>query len=293
MLICNHFVYFYITHNSQLMKPALILFAMLVLFSCKKDPYIAEGAYINPPKDTINFAYRVSDLYYLDSNANQTRFQFLLDTGIGYFWREILIKYDETNKTKQYTPEYTDGRLTRLVDMSSEIEDIDIRYVQLNNGRRVISTILYKREQNPVALQFLYENDTSKIQQIIKRKLNLNGDLGIIEESIEYCPDVNLGACSDSTTNLHYQYSGDANSLNYCNELLPFIFLLSKPNFKTLGEISPFFPYIFSKKLPQSATKNQQGSYQYGLYKNEPTFLYFKSLNSLRPEGFQFSMRIY
>ncbi len=279
--------------ESQRMKQVVYIVLFLLLASCKKDPYIAEGAYINPPKDSINFAYRVSDLYYIDTNLNQTQFQFFLDTGIGYFWREIIIKYDEPLKTKQYIPEYTDGRLTRLVDMSSELEDIDIWYSPINNGRNVIQMILFKRRVNPMALQFVYDNDTSQIRLIIKRKLSLDGNPGLAEESIEYCPNINLGACMNSKTNPHYQYSNDANSLNYCNELLPFILLLSKPKFATLSDISPFLPYIFSNKLPQSATKTREGIYQYGLNKKEPTFLYFKSLNSLRPEGFQFSMRIY
>lgn len=241
----------------------------------------------------MNFAYRVSDLYYIDTNLNQTQFQFFLDTGIGYFWREIIIKYDEPKKTKQYIPEYTDGRLTRLVDMSADLEDIDIRYTQLKNGRRPITMILYKRKVNPIALQFVYDSDTTKIRLVIKRKINSAGDPGLAEESIEYCPNENLGACMNSNTNPHYQYSADANSLNYCSELLPFILFLSKPNFEKLDDITPFLPYLFSKYLPQAANKNRQGIYQYGLNKKEPTFLYFKPLNSIRPEGFQFSMRIY
>lgn len=241
----------------------------------------------------MNFAYRVSDLYFFDTTLNQTHFQFFLDTGIGYFWREIIVKYEEPQKTKQYIPEYTDGRLTRLVDMSADLEDIDIRYTQLKDGRRPITMILYKRKVNPVALQFVYDSDTTKIKLIHKRKINIAGDPGNVEETVEYCPNVNLGACMNSTTNPHYQYSGDANSLNYCSELLPFILFLSKPNFEKLDDITPYFPYLFSRKLPQSATKNRQGTYQYGLNKKEPTYLDFKSLHSLRPESFQFSMRIY
>lgn len=262
--------------------------------ACKKDSYIAEGAYIDPPKDTVSFGYRVTDIYYSDTNLKQTHFTFKLDTGLGYTWQEILVEYEKTGITKQYIPEYINFRLLKLIDMSPAGEDIEISYTQVGESNRtLVSMIKYKRLVNPIALQFVYNNDTAEVRNIIKRKLTAGGDPGAIEENLEFCPGLNLGNCTNSNSNISFQYSGDYNSLYNCNELLSFILLLSKPDFQNLNDISSLFPYYFSRNLPQSSILYDIGTYQYGLNKKEPTFLYFKPFRSLRSEGFQFSMRIY
>jgi hypothetical protein len=252
------------------------------------------ATYINPPKDTVSFGYRVTDMYFTDTNLKETHFIFKLDTGIGYAWQEILVEYDKTGITKQYIPEYTNYRIVKLNDMSSAGEYIEIAYTQVGEAKRtLISTIKYRRLQNPIAIQFVYNTDTGLVQQILKRQLTVGGDLGTIQDQYDFCLTTNLGACTASVQNESYQYSSDFNSLRYCNELVPFILLLSKPDFQDLEDISSILPYYFSQNLPQSSILYQKGIYQYGLNKKEPTFLYFKPLNSLRSEGFQFSMRIY
>lgn len=276
------------------MKKIFYIALIILLAACKKDPYVAEGAYINPPKDTVSFGYRVTDMYFTDTNLKETHFSFKLDTGIGYAWEEILIQYDKTGITKQYIPEYTNYRIVKLNDMSSVGEDIDIAYTQVGEAKRsLISTIKYRRLQNPIAIQFVYNADTGFVQQILKRQLTSGGELGAIQDQYDFCLATNLGDCNGSAQNESYQYASDFNSLRYCNELLPFILLLSKPDFQELEDISSILPYYFSQNLPQSSILYKKGVYQYGLNKKEPTFLYFKPLNSLRSEGFQFSMRIY
>ncbi len=273
------------------MKIYIYIFFALALAACKKDPYTPEATYINPPKDTVSFGYRVTDMYFTDTNLKETHLIFKLDTGIGYAWQEILVEYEKTNITKQYIPEYINYKIVKLIDISSAGEDIEIAYTQVGEAKRsLVSTIKYKRLQNPIALQFVYNSDTGYVNQILKRQLTSGGDIGVIEDQYDFCMAPNLGSCAQNES---YQYSGDFNSLRYCNELLPFMLLLSKPEFQDLEDISSILPYYFSQNLPQSSVLYNKGSYQYGLNKKEPTFLYFKPLNSLRSEGFQFSMRIY
>lgn len=276
------------------MKIYIYIFIALALVACKKDSYSPVATYINPPKDTVSFGYRVTDMYFTDTNLKETHFTFKLDTGIGYTWQEIIVEYEKTGITKLYIPEYANYRIVKLNDMSSVGEDIEIAYKQVGEAKRtLISTIKYRRLQNPIAIQFVYNADSGVVQQILKRQLSAGGDLGAIQDQYDFCLNTNLGACIGSSQNESYQYSPDFNSLRYCNELLPFILLLSKPDFQELENISSILPYYFSQNLPQTSILYQKGVYQYGLFKKEPTFLYFKPFQSLRSEGFQFSMRVY
>ena len=181
-----------------------------------------------------------------------------------------------------------------MVDLSPASENIEVAYVKVGkNKRNLISTIKYKRKQNPIALQFIYKLDTGFVQQINLRTLSIAGDIGSIIEQYDFCLTSNLGACNEISFAESYQYGGDFNSLRYCNELAPIMMMLCRPDFQDLADISSTFPYYFSQNLPQSAILYQLGLYQYGFNKKEPTFLYFKPYQSLRSEGFQFSMRIY
>lgn len=277
------------------MKLNSCLFLLLILVACKDDSYIAEGNYLNPPKDSVSFGYRITDLYFFDTARAETQISFKLDTGLGYFWSEINIHYKEKGLKRQYIPEYTSGRIAKLLDMSGAHENIEISYTKITSASSAnfLSFIKYYREDSPFALQFVYDAKTYGLNYILKRYLYPDGSIGNVIEMKTFCPNADLGSCADTATTEYFQYGSDFNSLYNCNEIIPFMLILSKPQQQTLDDILPLLPYYFSKKLAVSSVKSNKGTFEYGLNKKEPTFLYFKPLNSTYPEGFNFSMRIY
>jgi hypothetical protein len=276
------------------MKQLLYILLFLLLASCKKESYIAEGNYLNPIKDSVSFGYRLTDMYYTDLNSKETHVEFILDTSQGYFWREINIEMEANAKNKNYLPEYTGNKITKFFDNSPQNEDILITYKGVGTqNRSLLSTIIYKRKQNPLGFRFNYNSKSGLLTSISLHKLIFNEEIGQEIERFEFCENINLGSCSDSLYTESFQYYSDFNSLYYCNELFPLMLLFSIPNFNTLTEISPILPYYFSRKLAQSSILYKKGSYNFGLNKGEPTFLFFKPFQNAAEEGFQFSMRIY
>lgn len=269
------------------------LFFILCISSCSKEKGIAEILYNNPSVDSIKFAYRIETLTYIQPNISQdqTELSFTIDTGNLYAWSSIKISYPNGN-AKIYFPEYSLGQINKLVDQSVSQENIEIDYFQAPpNFTPLVSTIKYYRIENAFALKFYY--DSAKLVGIDKLYLDRDaGTLGAVIESARFCKGFNIGECIDISSNYTYQYSQSYNNLYLSAEMLPIILCLIKPNQVNLDDISSDFPLLFSRNYPTAYNSPISGQYEYGLTgKQEPSYFYFKRLNSTYPEGYLFSLR--
>lgn len=270
------------------------LFSILsfLFSSCERESSNGIATYINPTKDSIKFAYRLSTLYYSDYANEETTFDFNIDTGTLYAWKSIVINYEQDSTTKRYSTEYTNGYLSKLVEEATSLQNIEIEYALLPPSNiKLISKLKYFRLANPFALVFIY--DSARLARVERRYLDrLTGDIGGLTEYVNFCPNMDMGNCVDSTSTSELQYSGSFNNLYHSNELAPFIFLLNKPGQSSIKDILPDFPYYFSRHFPSSISSPISGEYEFGLNSlKEATYVYFKPYNSTSVQGYNFSMR--
>lgn len=265
---------------------------LLSLSACERESTNGIATYINPPKDSVKFAYRLSTLYFIDYANNETSFDFIMDTGLLYVWKSVVIHYEKDSLTKTYTPEYSNGYLVKLTEDATSLENIEIAYALLPPSNiRLISSLKYNRENNPFALTFIY--DSARLSRIERRYLDrFTGEVGTVIEKLSFCPNTDLGSCNDTSLNTGFQYSIDFNNLYHCNELLPFILLLNKPKQDYLEDILMDLPYYFSRHFAETCNGPVFGNFQRGLNTDkEATFLYYRPNNLSNVQGYNFSMR--
>ncbi len=269
-----------------------ILISLFLLLSCSKEKGIAEVIYNNPPKDSIKFAYRINTLYFSDIDLNEIRFNFQLDTGTFYAWKSVRVEYDKDNSFSEYTPEYSNGNISKWVENSVNLENIELEYKQVPPSyNKFISTIRYYRVNNPYALKFEYDSiNLSKIKMYnMDRETGVL--LGLIQEET-FCSSEDIGTCSNGDPSGAYIYAQLYNSLYHSNELLPFLFILKNPSQINLNEVLPDLPLYFSRHYSDGILKPLLGSYEYGLNsKKEPTYIYYRPLPGNKVQGYNFSMR--
>ncbi len=273
---------------------SLFLSFLLLFSSCERESSNGIATYINPPKDTVKFGYRLATLYYTDTDSKETSFDFNLEISNVYAWKSILINYEKSNSIKKYFPIYDiAGNITSLLDEESVgLENIEIAYKLIPPSNvKLVSTLKYYRVNDPFALIFNY--DSVNLKSIERRYLvRESGEIGGIIESAFFCSGLDLGSCSDSTSTVEYQYGQFFNNLYHSNELLPFILLLKNPNQTTLLDILPDLPLYFSRHYATSLIRPNSGTFELGLNPNfEPSFFYFKNASFGLTQGYNFSMR--
>ena len=270
----------------------ICLFFILCISSCSKDKGIAEIYYNNPPKDSINFAYRISTLYYFDEQQKETSFEFTLDTGLLYAWKSVLVNYEGSTSAKLYIPEYKNGFITAWVDFNTAKPIIEFEYVSSSSKfRNLISSIKYYGINNPFALIFNY--DSLNLNKISRCSLDPEtGVIGGVTEDAKFCSNFNIGSCSNSTSSVDYYYGNFTNSLYHCNELIPFLFILKNPNQNNLMDILTDLPLYFSKNYPEALVNPSSFSYDFGLNsEKEPSYFYYRNVPGNVVQGYNFSMR--
>lgn len=268
----------------------VFIFCIQFLFSsCERESSNGIATYLNPTKDSILFGYRVATLYYNDYSNTETSFDFQLDSGLIYAWSSVKITKNSSIKT--YTPEYTNGLITKLIDNSPALVNVEIEYETLQpSGIRLISKLKYFRLTNPFALVFIY--DSARLARVERRSLDrLTGEVGGLKEYVNFCPNMDMGNCVDSTSTSELQYTGAFNNLYHSNELAPFIFLLNRPGQSSIKDILPDFPYYFSRHFPSIISSPITGEYEFGLNSlKEATYVYYRPYTT-SVQGYNFSMR--
>lgn len=270
----------------------LILISQYSLLSCSDEKGIAEVVYNNPPKDSVKFAYRINTLYFSDIENNEVRFNFNLDTGTFYAWKSVRVEYDKDNSFVEYTPEYTNGNISRWVENSISLENIELEYAQIPPSyNKLITTIKYFRLNNPYALKFEYDSiNLAKVAMY-----NLDRETGVLLDLIQdesFCSSEDIGTCNKGNPSGSFVYGNIFNSLYHSNELLPFLFILKNPNQTNLNEVLYELPLYFSRHYPDGILTPFLGAHEYGLNaKKEPTYIYYKPLPGNAVQGYNFSMR--
>ena len=270
----------------------LILISVVSILSCSKETGIAETIYTNPPKDSVKFAYRVNTIFFTDLESNEVRCNFNLDTGTFYVWKSISVEYDKDNTYSVYTPEYTNGNISRWVENSVSLENIELEYAQIPPSyNKLISTIKYFRLNNPYAIKFEYDSiNLAKVSMY-----NMDRETGVLLDLIQeesFCSSIDIGTCNNGNPTSSFVYGNFYNSLYHSNELLPFIFILKNPYQTDLSEVLPELPLYFSRHYPDGILTPFLGSHEYGLNaQKEPTFIYFRPLPGNAVQGYNFSMR--
>lgn len=270
----------------------LILVSSILLLSCSKEKGIAETIYTNPPKDSVKFAYRVNTIFFTDLENNEVRCNFNLDTGTFYAWKSISVEYDKDNSFAIYTPEYANGNVSKWIDNSISLENIELEYAQIPpSNNKLITTIKYFRLNNPYALRFEYDSiNLAKVAMY-----NMDRETGVLLSLIQeesFCSSEDIGTCNKGNPSGSFVYGNIFNSLYHSNELLPFIFILKNPNQNDLSEVLPELPLYFSRHYPDGILTPFLGSHEYGINaQKEPTFIYFRPLPGNAVQGYNFSMR--
>lgn len=286
------------------MKIMRILFPVLLVImffsACsKKESYDGIARYVNPPKDSVAFAYRLNTITYLDKNSSdeELTFDFTLDSGFSYAWSSVKVKYPNQQFSKTYTTEYVNGRLVKLSTpaVAGTTEDLTIEYIyHKESNKYLISKLKYYFEENPFVISFIY--DSVNLVSIKRRVLYLaSGSEGYLTDSVAFCKGINIGSCALNVPYFEYSYQQITNSLFRSQELIPILLVLKQPYQANLLAISSDLPLLFSRTYPLSLNfpNAYGGSYDFGLNNDaEPSFFYFKSLFESYPKGYNFSMRI-
>lgn len=267
---------------------------LLLLSSCSKEKSIAEALYNNPLKDSVKFGYKISTLYYTDTNNKEVAFNYELEIANVYSWKSIEINYEGSNTSRNYTPEYdiTGNLLALREENSALLENIEIEYIRIPPSNiRLVSALKYYRFNNPFALIFNY--DSVNLKSVERRFLDRESkNIGGLIEKASFCADIDMGSCIDNSATAEYQYNQFFNNLYHSNELIPFILLLKNPQQSSLSEILPDLPLYFSRHYPSSILKSNPGTFEIGLNSDfRPTFFYFKRAKSLYIQGYNFSLR--
>ncbi len=278
----------------------LFFFTTIVFTSCsKEEKYDGIARYVNPPKDSVAFAYRLSSLTYINKNISddELTFNFTLDSSLSYSWSNIKVKYPNQQFSKNYTTEYTNGRLVKLstVGAGGIVEDLMIDYVYHKETKKyLVSRLRYFFESNPFVLSFFY--DSVNLVSIKRSPLYYSsGNIGFPTDSVAFCKGINIGTCSLATPYFEYSYLNINNSLFRSQELIPILLILKQPYQSNLKEIASDLPLLFSRSYPLALNypNAYMGSYDFGLNNDsEPSFFYFKSLFETYSKGYNFSMRI-
>ena len=271
------------------LKALCILCAVLLTSSCDDESYDGVGDYITNGADTVDVVYRIASIDLYDTSNTESNIYLTLDTSIDLKWSSII--YDSDLLTKKFLVEYKNGYIQKLVDERTQ-DEILLTYQTINGTlTKKVKTLQYNRPFNPFAFVFYY--DSGYCVKIEKRLVGSATYLitEIIEEQFEFCKNVNISDCTDSSK-AQYLYSQIKNPLLNANELFPILFILNNNFEGSLQKALNSVPILYSKYIPVACAKPNLTEYEFGFNsKFEYTFLYYKDASTKKINGLTFNYR--
>ncbi len=223
--------------------------------STKKDDFNPQALANDDLKPTISnrLNYIVFEKYEQSVLLNSVKVKFEEDTTTKSLWSKLTLT-NNYNDILIYEPEYTNGRLTKLIDRNGSDQDLEIEYIyDVKIQKHLISKIRYFRSINPYALSFSYSNSKLSSISAIEIESNNRYERPFPYESINICQNQNIDSCNNSE--LQYQFTDYSNIFYYSNEMLPILLCLSDFSDSYEGKLSNiarFLPLYTYKKLPYS-----------------------------------------
>lgn len=243
----------------------------LLASSCKEDRDEFNPTKLNNDEVTPPIYNRISKIEFRETAdfvlKHKNVVSFEEDTATKRLWARIKVA-NKNNDILLYEPEYTLGRLTKLLDRTGSNQDIEIEYsYDQSIQKHLVSKIRYFKLINPYSLTFSYANSKLISISAIEIEANTRFERPFAYETLNVCQYID--SCSNNE--LQYQFTNFNNAYYLSNEILPIILCFSDFDNdyaqKTL-KIARFLPLYIYKKLPYSYS-NSKYSYNIDFVKED------------------------
>lgn len=236
----------------------LLLSAILISCTDKSDDFNPQNLSNDDIKPPISnrLDYVIFEKYEQSVLLNSVKIKFQEDSITKKLWTKLTLT-NNFNDIILYEPEYTNGRLTKLIDRTGLDQDIEVQYYYDSKiQKHLITKIRYFKKSKPYAIVFNYSNSKLKSIDAIEIDSSTRYERPFAYESLNICQ--NLDSCNISE--LQYQLTDIQNPFYLSNEMLPIFLCLSDFSNSYQGKLSNlarYLPLYTYNKLPYSYLINR------------------------------------
>lgn len=272
----------------------LIIIASCFLTSCKDDrndfnPKKLANDEVIPP--IFNRVSKIEFLEHADfvlQHKNIVSFE--EDSITKNLWSRIYVS-NKSNDILIYEPEYTFGRLSKLIDRTSSDQDIEIEYIYNQvMQKHLIAKIKYYKYPKPYSISFNYVNSKLIKIALFEIETNTRFERPFPLESIDVCQYVD--SCQNEE--LKYQFTSNENAYYLSNEMLPVFLCFSDNSTNNSGKLlnlARYLPLYIYEKLPYSY-QNSKYSYKIDFVKDDLSEVSYQILKQNSINLYDYSIHI-